>query len=746
MDQASSHKNSPKTDNHSKAEHFLSSFIKAKNDLRIYPPSNPVVSESLDEALLSLKENFKSEMVEIAVEKDRLLINHERIGATDPRVDKLSLSLYRRGVRKIAVDPGIRFDEMRLLLDALNMKAEDIAEAGGIISILQKRNITHAAVEGTADLMIMDGANLPVSDDAVPDLSEFEEVNDDSSMADTPEGFGRMFVRVGDGDVDGIKRLRKLLNNPEGLTEMLERCTVQLEKVDGDIDPAIRVQGMLDMLQTLGTAISSLPSVDERSDMMKSMAVSVLGLSADLRGELVNKGIMPNLTLKGIESGILSRFPVTELADVLLENFQISGGAATVMEGYLNSLALDRSDKDELTETLQYSLKQSGKLTPHVEAVLMEKIDRVNKSGGENKPYTAPDPQKARMDFKVPSIDGYSPESIMFQGDEKAELISSILNEFESPMVNEMAYTLLALLQHEKSPGNHAELVQRFIPCIDQSLERHDYERVSDMIGELKAERERKSNIFSALQLKPLDEAIEKYVGEKGIRSVLKAFKTMKRESKEFKTVTQYFSTLGLSAVTSLLHSLEDEKSRHVRLLTCQVLAEIGDIGIDAVAERLDHLQWYVVRNAVSILGQIGTADCVSHLQKALSHPEPRVQREALKSLASIKTEQAVELICECVNECDVEICKAALGWVAVIRSPQALPSLERLLANGFLWEADDEFVRLAIQALGAIPADEAIPLLEKLRKTRRLIFGRKKAALIRETAALSLNKRKRTR
>jgi HEAT repeat protein len=220
----------------------------------------------------------------------------------------------------------------------------------------------------------------------------------------------------------------------------------------------------------------------------------------------------------------------------------------------------------------------------------------------------------------------------------------------------------------------------------------------------------------------------------------------MKKESSEFKELTEYFSSLGPPAIKTLLDSLEDEKSRHVRLLTCQSLARMGDLAVGVVAERLDHEQWFVVRNAASILGQIGVADCVPHLQKALSHAEPRVKREALKGLASMKTEEAIDLICECVQEHDIDICKAALGWVAILRSSRAMPALQGLLGNGFMWKADDEVVRLAIQALGAIEGEEPAEMLENLSETRKLLFGRKKAAFIRAVAIAALSKRKKGR
>ena len=750
MNQSSSDEKGQKKDTESKPEKFLSAFIKAKNDLRIYPPTNPVVSESLEDVLLKLKESFGSEVVEILIEKERLLINGEKVGANDPRVAKLTLGLYMREIRKIALDPEITSDEMRLLLDALSMKTEDIVEAGGIVAIMQKRGIAHAAVENTAELTIVDGANLPVSDDLLPDLSDIDDLDADLDAdfegMDTPEGFSRMFVRVGDGDVSGIKRLRKLLGNPEAFTGMLEKCAIQLEKVEGDIAPASRVQRMLEMLQTLGAAISAMPSQDERSDMLKNMAVSVLGLSAGLRSELVNKGMMPKLALKGVESEILSRFPMTELADVLLENFQISGGAATVMEGYLGGLNLDRSNKEELTETLHYSLRQSGAMTPEVEALLKEEAEKVNAEGGEHEPYVAPDPNKARTDFDLPHVDGYPPETILFKGKEKAEMISSMKEELESPVANVMATTVLDLLCYEKAPVNHTELLERVASYIETLLSNRDYEKASELIHGLKAEREDKKTIFSATQLKPLDGTIEKYAGDQAIRRLLVTFKNLKKESSEFRQVTEYISSLGLPAIRSLLGSLEDENSRHVRLLTCQALAQMGELAVGVVAERLDHEQWYVVRNAASILGQIGVAECVPHLEKALLHPEPRVKREALKGLASIRTEEATELVCGCVQESDIEICEIALGWIAIMRAPQAMPALDRLLGNGFMWKADDKIVRLAIQALGAIDKEESLELLEKLTETRRLVFRRKKAAFIRDVATAALSKRKKGR
>ena len=247
--------------------------------------------------------------------------------------------------------------------------------------------------------------------------------------------------------------------------------------------------------------------------------------------------------------------------------------------------------------------------------------------------------------------------------------------------------------------------------------------------------------MFSTAQLKPLNEILDKFAGESGIRPLIGAFKRMKKESSDFNEITEYFVTLGVSATEALLHSLEDEQSRHVRLLTCEALAQMGEDTMRTVAKRLDHPQWFVARNAVSILGQIGKAECIPYLKKALSHPEARVQRAALKGLASMRTDEAIGAICECAGGDDAALCKAALEWIAVIGSEQALPALERLLGDGKIWKMSDDIIKPAIEALGAIQAEPAIALLERLSHTRRLLFRRKKAAHIRDVAATAVSK-----
>jgi HEAT repeat protein len=273
---------------------------------------------------------------------------------------------------------------------------------------------------------------------------------------------------------------------------------------------------------------------------------------------------------------------------------------------------------------------------------------------------------------------------------------------------------------------------------MEQFLAAKNYEAAARLIRGLRADMERKEEAFSKVQLRTIQEVLDAHLGNRGIKKLINTLRQTKGESEEFEELVTYFRALGPQAIVSLLNALEEEQSRYVRLLICNALSRMGVTGVAPVGERLDHKEWYVARNAASILGQIGVPESVPYLQKALLHGEIRVRKEALKALASIRTPEAVDVLCTCVDYRDIVLCKAALGWVAVIATDRAFPVLERLLTTNNILKMDSEVIRLAIEALSSIGSEPAMALIEKLSHTRHL-FRRKKAGYIRETAAHAL-------
>jgi HEAT repeat protein len=114
------------------------------------------------------------------------------------------------------------------------------------------------------------------------------------------------------------------------------------------------------------------------------------------------------------------------------------------------------------------------------------------------------------------------------------------------------------------------------------------------------------------------------------------------------------------------------------------------------------------------------------------------VRKEVLRALAAIRSVGAVESLCLALDDPDLSVRKTALGWIAAIETEQALPALQRLLEPPAMFKKDDEFLKLAIEAVRAINTPPAIQSLERLTRTRSLL-RRRKAALIRRQARAAL-------
>jgi HEAT repeat protein len=709
---------------------LISSLIKAKKDLQLYPAGNATVSESIQKMLLVLKESYSTEdVVEVLIEKDRVCVNGVETGANDPRTKELALSFFRRNVRKILLDPSIPMDELKLLLRILNTPTEKIAESGGIEKLTKSRNIIHAVVEETPDLMLFDGESFSVP---LEILSQIPDETIDGEGTDSTDAFGRMFIRIQQGDPDYVKRLQSLLRKPSDFARLLEKFALQLEKAGEKGDSTSQVDRLLNVLRNVGSAATTLPSEEERADVLQNLAVSVLDLSANIRTELITQGLMPNLALKSIESEILSRFPVSRLADTLVKNLEVSGATSSLMQSYLNSLKLTGNDKAALAGVLREQLDDEGILSADLEEVLNGEETRVETLFSDDE-IIFPERPDLHLEY-------YPSERVLFQGTERAELLATVQTEMTEPICDTMAPILLELLRYEKITDHYNALVAKTRVYMEHYLQQGEYEKAAAFLAGLQAEYMEKRQSFSQVQLKPIRFVIEDYCGEHRIRRLAASFKNMNAEGQEFEGLVKYFEAVGKTAASSLMQMLEGEESRHTRLLICKALAQTGEKSIVVVAEKLKHPKWFVVRNAVSILGQTGSPACVPYLQPILKHEDVRVCKEVLKALASIRSGEAVELLCSSLEDDEPAICKAALGWVAAIEAEQAFPILQRFLTPWSIFKRDEEIVKLSIDALQAIGSEAAVELLERLHRTHSL-FRRRRAATIRYFAGAALTR-----
>lgn len=153
----------------------------------------------------------------------------------------------------------------------------------------------------------------------------------------------------------------------------------------------------------------------------------------------------------------------------------------------------------------------------------------------------------------------------------------------------------------------------------------------------------------------------------------------------------------------------------------------------------LDDPRWFVVRNAVFVLGQIGGTPVVDLLRSVALHAEPRVRREVVRALASVSRAERTPILVLQLRSRDAQLVSLALQLLTRERNPRVNREiLERIEDPGFE-QLPADLQRAFLTALLEIADESMIPALELLLRRNDGWFAMR--TLVRDAAARTLRR-----
>jgi HEAT repeat protein len=141
-------------------------------------------------------------------------------------------------------------------------------------------------------------------------------------------------------------------------------------------------------------------------------------------------------------------------------------------------------------------------------------------------------------------------------------------------------------------------------------------------------------------------------------------------------------------------------------------LLAIGPPAVPPLLAMLKDERWYVVRNMVAILGQIGCRDSVNALRPALHHGDQRVRKETVHALVKTGGQDAESLIIELLVDDDAAVVLHAIMSLGLLKSKIAVQLLIDMVEKRDFFSKQLKFKKEAIVALGRIGDRRAVPLL----------------------------------
>jgi HEAT repeat protein len=182
---------------------------------------------------------------------------------------------------------------------------------------------------------------------------------------------------------------------------------------------------------------------------------------------------------------------------------------------------------------------------------------------------------------------------------------------------------------------------------------------------------------------------------------------------------------MGADATEVLLGLLTTAESATMRRGYYNALTQMKE-GASLLIHMLSHDEWYVVRNAADLCGELKLEESVPHLAKRITHSDERVRKSVAGALAKIGTAATIEPLRNALKDASPMVRLHAASHIDGKKGR----GLAMTLAVGVEQDSSPEVQREMLLALGRIGSQEAIQALTKAAEPGGKIFKRKPTAL----------------
>lgn len=258
---------------------------------------------------------------------------------------------------------------------------------------------------------------------------------------------------------------------------------------------------------------------------------------------------------------------------------------------------------------------------------------------------------------------------------------------------------LLGMLKAEKNEHHYLQLAREVIDAAEELKQQEAFETLFPALEVLLDEH------TSEARPMPQKEYI-RYALEQITSGGMMTFlldKLEERSAENELLLDRLCTTLGQTLAYPLIQRLCVVESLHAKKTVAIALAKTGTAAVPAILPMLKDERWYVVRNMVTILGEIGSAEAANALQTTAQHPEPKVRKEVIKAFMKLNTQAAETTLISLMKDVDADVVRQAIFSLGVIRSRTAVRPLLDIVTASDLFLNDLSLKKHAIAALGRI-------------------------------------------
>ncbi|MFQ5866635.1 MAG: HEAT repeat domain-containing protein [bacterium] len=676
----------------------------------IYPSNHPAIKASVERLFTTMEGLLEaSPELKLEIAQKNLLVGGQILDRSNEIFSDFALQFHKRGVAFVTFKKGLSVEELRKFLEVASTEPRVLQKSGGFLRLCQEKKISHIGIV-EIDYQKVLGVGEEIGEEA----EEGKVRSDEEIWIDLIRSLD-LYSGLKLGEVEH-NFLLHLEEDPGKMAAYLEGVASRSSQGVSDLgEVAVRRA-----INDIGNYIfRSLPQEEEVH--RRRLAEVVSRLDPKLRLQLIDAEV-------DIEPGQID--VVTEIIPDLSNSVIVE------------MMTLAVSGEGRVTERL---VKLFHKFVPEEErkreVIPLFAGSLADMSGREDSLYMR---RLIESLFLSKPAEDFISDMYRKTLKELNEQISSIegMKEYTDSLsdrkIEEQASTVLMdLIGLETESSDYVGIAKNLGKAAMDFLLTGRYEKAKEiievLIEEASPEKGRTDEERNACK-----EAMEKLRDIGIVHDLVAALRDWGRE--KYETIHFILLQMGEIAVVPLLAALGRETDRSLRKKIISIVVGLGEEAIPEIVRRFSDKNWYVVRNMVRILREIGTEKAVRYLNIPVKHEDPRVRKEVVHALSTIGGREAFRLVSRMADDPDREVGRTAVKYLGAVRDKGAVPRLLKLIDKRNPFGRNNSLIISGIEALGEIGAKQAVPRLVRLLR-KSTIFARSRNDDVRIAAATALEK-----
>lgn len=650
----------------------------------LYPGDHPAALDAVEILYHILAEALEGEpSITVQVGRDSFIYGDLPLGQRSESLRQVASRIRSHNIQEITFRSGLSREDIVALVDLLVSDPEEVDGGGGAATCL--------LVKGVECIGVVESEAQRARDREEEEGGSRTEtlVEVDADTAARPEG------PLSQKDLDFLA----LLMNPEELA-------LALEQLPGQEDFALGKEAMAEaVFMFLKDAYAFVDeSHPERGQQIcRSMAESLLFLDGELRNFLLQQHMFPKIDEEPACAGIMGRFNVQETADLLGSFLSTCPELLPRVRHFLQAAGYADRDAERAVVLLKVKLIDLAELPPSAISALDDE---------------GPDSEAGH---KLLTLEEISASFSRYGPDEIAEIRRISELDIAREALLDTTPMLLDLLTHGGKLDNLGIVVETLQHNFWDLLGSARLAPAADIlhrIGLVLAGEDHAIDPYRSDLRRFVEEASSQRVMGHAIRLSY----ARRSDPKTAEGFRRFASSLGEGGVRAMIESLGVEEEMTVRKYIIDILTDLSEGHVNLLGVYTNDPRWYLVRNMVTIMARIRSAETLPYLRTTFEHPNQKVRAETIRALGMTGGYEAGELLMRGLQSPDEQTRTLCIRWLGRLEESRAVGKLVRMLEEKDPGAEGLAVKREIIICLGEIRSPDSYEVLKRFRDRQKRI------------------------